>query len=38
VRKAKLWLLGDRNYPEQLVTLPEHLVRDLPDLIAGASG
>jgi hypothetical protein len=36
VRRAKMWLLGPRDYPEQVVTVPEHLVRDLPDLIAQA--
>ena len=36
VRRAKVWLLGDRDYPERLVTLPEYLVRDLPDLLVAA--
>ena len=36
VRKAHIWLLGNRNYPERLVKLPEHLVGGLPDLIASA--
>jgi hypothetical protein len=36
VRRVNVWLLGNRNFPERLVKLPEHLVRDLPDLIAHA--
>ena len=36
VRQAHIWLLGDRGYPERLVKLPEHLVGDLPGLIASA--
>jgi hypothetical protein len=33
VRRAKVYLLGDRNYPEGVVNIPEHLVGDLPDLV-----
>jgi hypothetical protein len=36
VRRVNVWLLGNRNFPERLVKLPEHLVRDLPDLVARA--
>lgn len=38
VRQAHIWLLGNRNYPERLVKLPEQLVGGLPDLIASAQG
>ena len=38
VRRVNVWLLGERDYPERLVKLPEHLVRDLPDLVATAQG
>ena len=36
VRQAHIWLLGNRNYPERLVKLPEDLVGSLPDLITNA--
>ena len=36
VRRVKIWLLGDRDYPERLVALGYDRVRDLPDLIARA--
>jgi hypothetical protein len=36
VRHAHIWLLGNRNYPERLVKLPEHLVVSLPELITNA--
>lgn len=36
VVRIKLWLLGERNYPESQLTLPEHIVSDLPDLLARA--
>jgi hypothetical protein len=36
VRRVKVWLLGDRGYPERLVKLREERVRDLPDLIVAA--
>jgi hypothetical protein len=38
VRRVNVWLLGNRNFPERLVKLPEHLVRDLPDLVAARNG
>lgn len=34
IRKADVWLLSDRNFPERKVTLPEDLVGDLPGLLA----
>ena len=33
MRKADIWLLGDRNFPERKITLTEALVRDLPELL-----
>ena len=36
LKRAKLWLLGPRDYPEAVITLPEHLVRDFPELLARA--
>ena len=36
VRRVNVWLLGNRDFPERLVKLPEHVVRDLPELIARA--
>jgi hypothetical protein len=36
VRRLKVYVLGPRDYPEALVTLAEHLVGDLPDLVARA--
>lgn len=36
VRKLKIYLLGRGDYPEALVTVPEHLVGNLPDLVARA--
>jgi len=33
VRRLKIYVLGQRDYPEALITLPEHLVADLPDLL-----
>ena len=36
VRRLKIYVLGQRDYPEALVTVPEHLVAGLPDLVARA--
>ncbi len=36
VRRLKIYVLGQRDYPEALVTVPEHLVADLPDLVERA--
>ena len=36
VRRLKIYLLGSRDYPEAIITVPEHLVGDLPDLVARA--
>lgn len=36
VVRIKLSVLGERGYPEAFVTLPEHIVGDLPDLVARA--
>jgi len=36
VARIKLWVLGDRGYPEALVTLPAHIVGDFSDLIVRA--
>jgi hypothetical protein len=36
VQRIDVWLLGHHNYPERRVRLADHLVADLPDLIAGA--
>ena len=33
LRRAKVYLLGDRNYPEGVVNILEHLLGDLPDLV-----
>ena len=38
VRRLKIYVLGQRDYPEALVTVPEHLVAGLPDLVARARG
>lgn len=34
MRRADIWLLGDRNFPERKITLREAFVRDLPELLA----
>jgi hypothetical protein len=34
--RIKVWFLGPRDYPEQVVTLAEHMVRDFPHLVAQA--
>lgn len=34
--RVKLWFLGPRDFPAAVVTLPEHVVSDLPDLLARA--
>jgi len=36
VRRLTVYLLGQRDYPEAVVTIPEHLVGDLPDLVRRA--
>jgi hypothetical protein len=36
VRRIKIWLLSDCDYPERVVTLDHDRVRDLPDLLARA--
>ena len=36
VRRLKVYLLGARDYPEAVVTVPEHVIGDLPDLVARA--
>jgi hypothetical protein len=36
VRRLKVYVLGQRDYPEAVVTVPEHLVGDLPDLVRRA--
>ena len=36
LRRAKVYLLGDRDYPEAVVTISEHLLGDLPDLVRRA--
>jgi hypothetical protein len=36
VRRLKVYVLGQRDYPEAVVTVPEHLVEDLPDHAASA--
>ena len=33
VRKADIWLLGDRNFPERKITVTGELLRDLPELL-----
>ena len=38
VVRVKLWLLGERDFPEAVVTLPAHVVSDFPDLLARARG
>ena len=34
VRKAEIWLLGDRNFPHRKITLTDQQVGDLPHLLA----
>ncbi len=36
VKRLKIYLLGPRDYPEALVTIPEHLLAGLPDLVERA--
>jgi len=36
VRRLKVYLLGYRDYPQGVVTIREHQLGDLPDLIARA--
>ena len=36
VRRLKVYLLAERDYPEAVVTIPEHLLGDLPDLVRQA--
>ena len=36
VRRLKIYLLGERDYPEAVVTVPEHMLGDLLGLIARA--
>jgi hypothetical protein len=36
IKKAEVWLLGDRNYPLGHVKLPAAAVADLPDLVRRA--
>ena len=36
VRRVKVYVLGPSDYPEAVVTVPEHLVGDLPTLVARA--
>lgn len=36
VRRLKIYLLGPRDYPEAVVTVPEHLVTGLPELVERA--
>jgi hypothetical protein len=36
IRRLKIYLLGQRDYPEAIVSVPEHLLGDLPDLVARA--
>jgi hypothetical protein len=36
VRRLKIYLLGERDYPEAVVTVPEHMLRDLAGLVAQA--
>ena len=36
IKRLKVYVLGERDYPEALITVPEPLVRDLPDLVARA--
>src|SRR4051794_1720072 len=36
VTRIKLWLLGERDYPEGVVTLSGHIVGDIDDLFTRA--
>jgi hypothetical protein len=36
VFRIKLWVFGERNYPEALITLPKHIVGDLNELVTRA--
>ena len=36
LRRAKVYLLGDHDYPEVVVSIPEHLLGDVPDLVRRA--
>ena len=36
VRRLKIYLLGERGYPEAVVTVPEHMLGDLAGLVAEA--
>jgi len=34
MRRADIWLWGNRNFPERKITLTAAFVQDLPDLLA----
>ena len=36
LRRAKVYLLSERDYPEAVVNIPERLLADLPNLVARA--